>query len=154
MSKYEDLLCRVWDGEKMRENVSPWKWDFVIDWSYSKCIRSTGPGPLGSGGKEADFEVPGIAFKEIMRYSGRKDKNEKKIYEGDIIRVTNRAGKNGVHLVYWNEVELNLSLIFVRGFMSGWKEPSLYLTNTLSCIVLGNQYENPELLEEYKNKYR
>ena len=78
---------------------------------------------------------------EITQYTGLKDKNGKEIYEGDII---NTLG-SGPCVVLWS----NESLCW----MYEWSECIsgsgcyLYIENDHHKII-GNIYENPELLEK------
>ena len=77
---------------------------------------------------------------ELMQYTGLKDKNGKEIYEGDIYHV---GDKNIRYLVVW--------------FNSGFEGKQLRSTSyaglkswAKDIEILGNIYENPELLEENK----
>ena len=74
---------------------------------------------------------------ELMQYTGLKDKNGKEIYEGDIYHV---GDKNIRYLVVW--------------FDSGFEGKQLRSTSyagleswAKDIEILGNIYENPELLE-------
>lgn len=71
----------------------------------------------------------------IMQYTGLKDKNRKEIYEGDILKGTfygfPMPEYDYVFQIYWDEKE--------KGFMASYFEPS-------ECEVIGNIYDNPELL--------
>lgn len=151
---------RAWDGEKMHYNVTPWHWDFVISLGWHRCENSTGDGFLGSGGKSAEFLVPGLAFIEVMQYTGFKDKNGKEIYEGDILHLYAEIEEKTFHFedeegdienlihdsilkVEWSHDWSGYNLEFISGTTKGW----MLGKDTQSDIeVIGNIYENPELL--------
>lgn len=88
----------------------------------------------------ADFEV------EFMQSTGAKDKNGAEIYEDDIVSVTNhpfQKHKNGVGM----EIEGNYRVNWNKGGLN-WLAGNLYLARLKPYIeVIGNIYENPELLE-------
>lgn len=78
----------------------------------------------------------GRVFKNtIGQYTGLHDKNGKEIYEGDILKGTfygfPMPEYDYVFQIYWDEKE--------KGFMASYFEPS-------ECEVIGNIYDNPELL--------
>lgn len=79
---------------------------------------------------------------ELMQYTELKDKNNKEIYEGDIVKLRNNHGIGVVK--YYDEwgafvVEYVKSKPLVVLGMSYYKE---------DIEVIGNIYENPELLGE------
>ena len=88
-------------------------------------------------------EIRGAYFEdiELMQYTGLKDKNNKEIYEGDIL-------SNG------NDEKL-YKIIFENGsfraeFKGDFEEHSFDLIDVVAqgCEIVGNIYENPELLGE------
>lgn len=98
---------------------------------------------------EYDKEFAEMTHIELMQYTGLKDKNGKEIYEGDIVEMyeeDSRAGDEHAYrgsVTYWeggfwlfenNEVWVDLQV--------DWSNPQ----NEDFRKVIGNIYENPELL--------
>nr|DAQ16206.1 MAG TPA: YopX protein [Caudoviricetes sp.] len=88
----------------------------------------------------------------ICQYTGLTDKNGKKIFEGDIVRsVSDIYGKVkfGLYTSAFSFSDKN------QGFYIEFPEESLYRKELgyweNKVIVIGNIYDNPELLEEEKN---
>jgi len=92
----------------------------------------------------------------LMQYVGLKDKNGKEIYEGDILRVRiNPKYCGNITMYNWHYInsELLYEVIWDDGM---WKLrapsrktdfPFLFNTWTLELEVIGNVFENPELIE-------
>jgi hypothetical protein len=79
----------------------------------------------------------------IMQYTGFKDKNDKEIYEGDIIRV--EGPMRLPHEVVWWSGGFSLRPYDEPAF-DGMQELGRALPEDL-WEVIGNIYENPELLD-------
>lgn len=92
--------------------------------------------------RETGMESPN--YEEIeadfMQFTGLTDKNGKEIYEGDVVKARGIQTKNDVlGDVRWNNKEAALKLYLTRG-------GSARLDAIFRHEVIGNIYENPELL--------
>jgi uncharacterized phage protein (TIGR01671 family) len=79
---------------------------------------------------------------ELMEYTEKDDKMGGRIFEGDILRYDNTAHplSGGLYLIEWSADECS--------FICERQKPFNYLLPCVwcECEVVGNIYENPELL--------
>lgn len=124
-----EIKFRAWLKEKkiMIDNARP---DFFCKQLHYLCGNS-------AGGQD----VLGVSTEdiELMQYTGLKDKNNEEIYEGDIVTLHNNKYK-----VIFNTEEARFVL------RDDEFEMNIPFTNNNNerMEVLGNVYENPELLGE------
>lgn len=79
----------------------------------------------------------------LMQYTGAKDKNGVEIYEGDIIR--HQSGKYGTDFeIKWSPILCGFTAMQIE---SGHPSPQLNQGTMSYFEVVGNIYENPELVE-------
>lgn len=80
---------------------------------------------------------------DVMQYTGLEDKNGKEIYEGDILFESSEEK-------YFKVVFENAS--FIAEVEGDFEEYSLDLIDVVAqgCEVVGNIYENHELIREVK----
>ena len=79
---------------------------------------------------------------ELMQYTGLKDKNDKEIYEGDILFFRD---ENMKYIVVWQDTAFIIKPIEIRKYL----EKMCWLDDTeICCEIVGNIYENKKLSEE------
>ena len=76
---------------------------------------------------------------KVMQFTGMLDKNDKKIYEGDILTT----GHNNFECIFWKGS-------FVANLISSEKKKEQGYLALEILEVIGNIYENPELLKGVK----
>ncbi|MBU8770291.1 YopX family protein [Cytobacillus oceanisediminis] len=88
-----------------------------------------------------DLDYKNKSSFEIMQYTGLKDKNGKEIYENDIVQIKDHAFQESMSIDGNYEVFYNEYMELCCG--------SLILFRQLPYVtVIGNIYENPELLKD------
>jgi uncharacterized phage protein (TIGR01671 family) len=102
--------------------------------------------PLASGvcgeiGERLHSEKHIVDEITIGQYTGLKDKNGKEIYEGDVLKDL------GHDRYYWITSFNNGSFIGIQSNCQTWNV-NLYTLCKYPLEIIGNIYENPELLQE------
>lgn len=92
---------------------------------------------------KSSLQFPAKDF-ELMQFTGLTDKNSKEIYEGDIVKIKEESPVSNEDLsseaivkITWNDEK--------AGFSLDWYSNDLTVYQDLE--VIGNVWENPELLE-------
>lgn len=133
---------RAWD----HDDKKMWKVVAMSESIYGDCedsyikVCEFDKSPMD---KETDIR---LSFNfDLMQFTGLYDKNGKEIYEGDIVRFHYKTGVYKIGTVVWNDLFGSWD-IDCPDFVS-YKSLGQYKSVS---EVIGNIYENPELLEESK----
>ena len=140
-----------------KSSEGQWVYGYPIIVSYKAWIKdindkTTNPRRLIQD--FADFRCVEVEKETVGQYTGLKDKNGKEIYEGDICSHKYRI-ENYYYVVEW--VFAGFQLVMYkkanadcRGISDGINQG--YLEDSDGLEVVGNIYENLELLEEEGNE--
>lgn len=77
----------------------------------------------------------GIEYYKVMQFTGLKDKNDKEIYEGDIVQ----------YIDDFDQVLIGKIQYIENGFWVKEKNEACFMPAV--CEVIGNIYENPEIIK-------
>ena len=123
------IKFRAWDGKKMRA-ICELHWD-----TLGRFIKTV---------TDANYLLYPKDI-ELMQFTGLKDQHGKEIYEGDLLinhGVTNDM-KQRIFKAVWNDTAARYSLKDIAANMY----TSMDRNDTSRCEVIGNIYENPDLLK-------
>lgn len=88
---------------------------------------------------------------KLLQYIGLKDRNDKEIYKGDLVKWYINHGSNFIlcKIIYMKE-----EAQFVGQYKDEYGNPRFIslINSHVGLEVIGNCYENPELLEEYNGR--
>ncbi|KMO86411.1 hypothetical protein AB840_08055 [Megasphaera cerevisiae DSM 20462] len=150
-----DIKFRAWDrNKKMMEKVvciemlSPYVYTNVIV-EFKEHGRVINDNHLIGGTDGCDTAI-------LMQYVGLKDSNGKEIYEGDIVKCTGDEWPNGMNVIY--EVIYGADNDYPAFDLIDEYGNNIYIANGIlhfkskgTIEVVGNRYENPELLKEHED---
>lgn len=85
---------------------------------------------------------------KLMQSTGLKDKNGVEIYEGDIVRFSDCDGDVYVTPVVWDKNYACFGVSFSGKYPTSFDYLEEFYTDPKDIEVVGNIYENPELLGE------
>lgn len=132
-----EIKFRAWDEERKRMlYFEPLKVTWFYEDDYRIDAYEAEGTVIGRGGMVHDDYSASSPQSIIMQYTGLKDKNGKEIYEGDIILFSNNRRHikfdRGSFTMYYGDCRMSPLSDYV-------------VENRVE--VIGNIYENPELLE-------
>jgi uncharacterized phage protein (TIGR01671 family) len=128
-----EIKFRAWDGERMKEVTSMGWIDGELD--YISTPNSSAPAD--------EFN--------LMQYTDLKDKNGKEIFEGDVFNLSHKS-KN-IYFVEYKNDRFWLSQKSEDNDPDMWSDHYYRITLPVYCKnyeIIGNIYENPELLDNNK----
>ena len=79
----------------------------------------------------------------VCQWTGLTDKNNRKIFEGDICKYYNSEDKDGIAVIREDYAEWRSGTIRQKEIMT----PLFYLKCSKEWEVIGNIFDNPELLQ-------
>lgn len=116
---------------------------FGNEWKYGYLTIE----PRGLAIKEpyvnAASNIWHIDTKTVGQYTGLNDKNGNKIFEGDIVDFLDRSDGDGYGVVRYDENETEFEFEYDNIYRSLGR-----YYNPKEIEVVGNIYDNPELLKE------
>lgn len=135
------IKFRAWDKDEE-------KMDYNIGLVGNRILFEYGDIESDDSSVEAisyvDIDERNEKYFEIMQYTGLKDKNDKEIYEGDIVNIINNSvdEDDGYFIVKY---DIETARYILSGNSLVYDFDNTYANE---CEVIGSIYENPELLKE------
>ena len=104
---------------------------------------------LVSGAPDNNHLWRDVIPETVGQFTGLRDKNGVKIYEGDILKIKETPFQiGGLHqVIFYEDRYLTYSILY-NDVDQANKHPLLYQIEYADAHVIGNIYDNPELLNK------
>jgi uncharacterized phage protein (TIGR01671 family) len=120
-----EIKFRAWDGKEIHDNV------VIVD------------GVAYKRGYFATIHADGAKAGKPMQYTGLEDKNGKEIFEGDVVEVKHPYKDR----YYKGEIIFEYGSFKAKDFYFAHYDNPIDFTEGMEYVeVIGNIYENPELI--------
>ena len=131
-----EIKFRVWNGQEMEYSVMAGIYGvFFVNPENGNGLDPKDTASLTPANTKYFDETP------VMQFTGLKDKSGKEIYEGDILTTETEKPM----IVKWNDKFASWCLYRDGWMFAHWFGESC---QPEQCVVIGNRYENPELLQD------
>jgi len=137
-----EIKFRAWNEEDNR-------WASGLDFKREGLFINYNISDNGEFELQADYPMRGYGRFILMQYTGLKDKNDKEIYEGDIVKVPAGWGDGLLYNSFIGEIQYDAPNFYVNQGINinktgKWSNQE-YKWEEIE--IIGNIYENPELLK-------
>lgn len=117
------------------------------EWAYGCYVNCSGPGCQPYETRHYIMEYPDkwreVYTATVGQYTGLKDRNGKRIFEGDIVEFPNMRGKHRFR-IRWSD-EIGSYYVEHIGEQLQWS-PCCNLGTMATCTITGNIHDKHELL--------
>ena len=128
---------------KFRAFIKSLKWMLFVE-NINFSVETVEVDLSSGWGDYSEYDFDEV---EIMQYTGLKDKNGKEIYDGDIAKIRKARGVT----IDYGFFEITGQVFCHNGsYYIGGQDVLLSSMKPLDIEVIGNIFENPELLEVAK----
>ena len=146
-----EIKFRVWTGNMMEYNVTAGKFGtFYVNPEKGDGLNPLDTASLTTCTTKYPEDIP------VMQYSGLKDKNGREIYEGDVLQdrqgmltvVKFRYGCFFACLPDDDEEVMTSDACDFHNLIAQWENATdKIFSGDISLTIVGNTYDNPELLK-------
>lgn len=130
----------------------------VKEWVYGDLFRTTDKGDMAiQWWKDGFYNRVEVWNETIGQFTGLTDELDREVYEGDIIKLDG-SPEMGVRVVVFYEESFNIATRKEYDYLQQGSHPYLNDYAHMDCLntwsnsglvrVVGNIYDNPELLED------
>ena len=130
----------------------------VKEWVYGDLFRTTDKGDMAiQWWEDGLYKRVEVWNETIGQYTGLTDELDREVYEGDIIKLDG-SPEMGVRVVVFYEESFNIATRKEYDYLQQGSHPYLNDYAHMDCLntwsnsglvrVVGNIYDNPELLED------